>query len=83
MGELPSHTHSAITNTTGNHNHTYNWVLGGSITVPNGGGNYGSTQRTSTNGNHGHTVTIDNTGSNQAHNNIQPYLAIYIWERTA
>ena len=32
---------------------------------------------------HSHTVTINSTGSNQAHNNLPPYLAIYIWERTA
>ena len=35
------------------------------------------------NATHGHTISINNTGSNQTHNNMQPYLAIYIWKRTA
>lgn len=35
----------------------------------------------STNGNHSHTITVNNAGSNTAHNNMQPYIAIYIWKR--
>ena len=40
------------------------------------------TQTTTNAGAHSHKVTINNTGSSQAHNNIQPYIAIYIWKRT-
>lgn len=34
-------------------------------------------------GSHAHSVSISNTGSNTAHNNQQPYIAVYIWRRTA
>lgn len=37
---------------------------------------------TSQNGGHNHTFTTDSTGGGQAHNNMSPYLAIYIWQRT-
>ena len=32
---------------------------------------------------HNHTITIDNIGSNTAHNNLQPYYACYIWQRVS
>lgn len=38
---------------------------------------------TSTNGSHAHTVTVDNTGDSNSHNNMPPYLAVNIWKRIA
>ena len=37
----------------------------------------------STVGDHSHTITIGATGSSFAHNNIQPYLVVKMWKRTA
>lgn len=95
VGEMPSHTHTASTNTTGNHHHgtvwtdgTYSvWGLYNSSTNHRGMGagndNDNALPNTSTDGNHSHTVTINNAGSNTAHNNIQPYYSCYMWHRTA
>lgn len=60
------------------HKHNTNdWVLGGGGTnaeIQMGGKYYAHW--------YGNDI-ISNTGGGQAHNNMQPYLAVYIWERTA
>lgn len=38
---------------------------------------------TSWNGDHWHSFSTGNTGGNQAHNNMQPSIAVYIFKRTA
>lgn len=85
VGEIASHSHSGSVSWNGKHNHTIyrsgdgggNWTGIAGSPSNEFAANYG----TSTNGNHNHTVTISNTGSNQPHNNIQPYVVSNIWIR--
>lgn len=96
MGELPSHNHSAsisTTNLTGTMPFPQWCTLNGSSGIvsfkdaDNANSPVGQARvpiRTFTiNATYGHTISINNTGSNQIHNNMQPYLAIYIWKRKA
>lgn len=86
VGELPAHNHSASSNWTGAHVHaiqTYN-NSGGSVGVSQFySRDYARKHNTESAGGHSHTVTVNNTGSNRGHNNMQPYLAVYMWKRTA
>jgi hypothetical protein len=34
-------------------------------------------------GSHSHTVTVDQTGSSGTNANLQPYITVYMWKRTA
>ena len=67
VGEMPSHSHTANT--------IYPFASGGNKTgVPNSDSlNHYSTT----------TDTINETGGNQPHNNLQPYITCYMWKRIA
>lgn len=87
---LPAHNHNGTTSTSGNHNHKMPIYSGnngnrggGDISGANWPSNAVSNYSSTDNGSHNHTFTTNNTGGNQAHNNIQPYITVYIWRRTA
>lgn len=96
VGELPSHNHTATISTT---NLTGWFTNNGNSDTANGDGTiFKASKRTGQgsssggaadggkftfNGAHAHTITINNSGSNQSHNNIQPYISVYMWKRSA
>lgn len=72
-------THVLDTTEMPSHNHTYSTGSGQLIAFSGGGGNQGVT---SGNTNGGVSLTIGNTGGDGAHNNLQPYIVVYMWQRT-
>ena len=61
-----------------------NFITNGSNTSESGWHSHSFT--TDASGNHSHNVTIPDkntsaTGGNQAHNNVQPYITVYVWKR--
>lgn len=92
VAQMPSHNHTASSNSTGAHTHlTANTdVGGGSQTAAYRNSDYWwssaktpSKGSTTSAGAHTHAVTVNNTGSGQAHDNMMPYIVADIWQRTS
>lgn len=74
-------THTLTTNEMPSHNHSTVYLCsfsGGSVNTRTG---YGYEEVALNKSSYGNTVS--NTGGGQAHNNMPPYLTVYIWKRTA
>ena len=89
VSEIPSHNHTNTVSNSGTHTHntwgTYQIAhASGSVrSTVTGSADEGRSNPTDLNGNHNHTVTINNTGGGQAHNNMSPYKVVAYWKRIA
>ncbi|WP_251455191.1 phage baseplate protein [Veillonella intestinalis] len=90
-----THSHTGNTNSAGAHSHNITDFLlrGRDDNAGYGNDNYRGNKATDSAGAHSHTLTtnstgghthsITSTGGNAAHNNMQPYLAVYMWQRVS
>jgi hypothetical protein len=83
-----SHTHTGSTNTAGDHAHSSTQsflsnVSDDSVGQPGDGASFRRSVTTTSAGSHSHTLTLDSTGSSGTNANLQPYVVVKMWKRTA
>lgn len=82
---MQQHTHKATTKSAGAHTHLVGMGdtdSGGSGYARMGYNNYQYRGVMTESGAHSHTVTVEDAGSGNAEN-LQPYISVFIWRRTA
>jgi len=91
VDQLPAHSHSAYIANAGTHAHDFpgynaNFKHSGDATeseLKNTGNPMNPSPRTYNAGDHNHTITINNTGSGAAHENMPPYYVLAYIMRTS
>jgi hypothetical protein len=84
-----AHTHTGTTSTIGDHVHNLSvFNSGGGPFTERAQGTFGGftqtlTATTQNAGAHNHSFTTNSTGSSGTNANIQPYITVYMWKRTA
>ena len=81
-----SHDHSGATDHDGLHNHAFQAAIDGGGVYNLGTGatfSISSTLGTAVAGDHNHTFLTNTTGVSGVNANLQPYIVVYMWQRTA
>jgi hypothetical protein len=85
-----SHTHTGTTNTTGAHAHGYTDMggnnQGGTAAEAYSSGTFtfkNTSRTTDSAGDHSHTLNVNSTGSSGTNANLQPYVVVKMWQRSA
>jgi microcystin-dependent protein len=79
INQIPSHTHTGVTNTTGAHSHVFAGYTASGSNDGSGGedAGYFENKSTAAAGDHSHTLSINAIGGGQAHPNTQPGIGCY------
>ena len=85
---LPTHSHGGTADAVGNHSHGYYRQNQSAYLTRSAGSSppiYYSYEASTTDGAgaHSHTLSILNAGASPTNTNYQPYIVVYMWQRTA